>query len=90
MSKTIITFPADSGYAEKMEAITAHTVGGRTLEDHPTVTGSHVTLLTRDGLYLIYVHGYGYHRLTVMDDERDARRLLQLLIEVHGVCPGIG
>ena len=83
--ETIITFPADPGFRDRLESITAHTVGSKTLEDRQTVTGSHITYgVSRNGQYLIYVHGYGYHRLTVIEDERDSKRLLQLLKEVHG------
>ena len=42
--------------------------------------------VSRDGLYLTYVHGSGYHRLSVTDDKGEALRLLELLKEVHGVA----
>lgn len=83
---TIITYPADSDFCDKVESIRAYTVGSKILEDTTTVTGSHITLgMSRDGLYLVYVHGCGYHRLSVFKDEIDARRVLQLLKEVHGI-----
>ena len=84
---TIITFPADAGYAKKLAIIEAHTVGCKPLEDHDTLTGARLLFaVSRDGLYLAYVHGGGYHRLSVTNDKGDAVRLLELLKEVHGIA----
>lgn len=85
--QTIITFPADAGYPDKLAAIEAHTVGAKPLESHGTRTGARLLFaLSRDGLYLTYVHGSGYHRLSVTDDKGEAIRMLELLKEVHGIA----
>lgn len=85
--QTIITYPADAGYQQKLAIIEAHTVGAKTLEDYGTLMGARLLLaVSRYGLYLIYVHGSGYHRLTVTDDKGEAVRLLELLKEVHGIA----
>lgn len=85
--QTIITYPADAGYNEKLAIIEAHTVGAKPLEDYGTLTGSRLIFaMSRDGLYLAYVHGSGYHRLTVTDDKGEATRMLELLKEVHGIA----
>lgn len=84
---TIITFPADAGYAKKLAIIEAHTGGRKPLEDHDTLTGARLAFaVSRGGLYLTYVHGSGYHRLSVTDDKGEALRLLELLKEVHGIA----
>lgn len=84
---TIITFPADAGYAKKLAIIKTHTVGCKPLEDHDTLTGARLLFaVSRDGLYLTYVHGSGYHRMSVTDDKDEAMRLLELLKEVHGIA----
>jgi len=84
--QTIITYPADAGYQQKLAAIEAHTVGAKQLESYGTLTGARLLFtMSRDGLYLTYVHGSGYHRLSVTDDKGDAIRLLELLKEVHGI-----
>lgn len=84
---TIITYPADAGFNEKLAAIEAHTVGARVLEDYGTLTGARLLFaVSRDGLYLTYVHGSGYHRLSVTDDKSEALRLLELLKETHGIA----
>ena len=85
--QTIITYPADAGYAEKLAIIEAHTVGAKPLEDYGTLTGARLLFaVSRDGLYLAYIHGSGYHRLSVTDDKGEAQRLLELLKEVHGIA----
>lgn len=85
--QTIITFPADAGYPDKLTAIEAHTVGSSLLEDYVTMTGARLLFaVSRDGLYLTYVHGSGYHRLSVTDDKGEALRMLELLKEVHGIA----
>lgn len=85
--QTIITYAGDAGYQQKLAAIEAYTVGSKVLEDHGTPTGSRLVFaLTRHGLYLTYVHGSGYHRLSVTDDKGEALQLLELLKEVHGVA----
>lgn len=85
--QTIITYPADAGYAEKLAIIEAHTVGAKLLEDCSTLTGARLLFaMSRDGHYLTYVHGSGYHRLSVTDDKGEAIRVLVLLKEVHGVA----
>lgn len=85
--QTIITYPADAGYTEKLVIIEAHTVGAKTLESYGTLTGARLIFaVSRDGLYLVYVYGSGYHRLSVTDDKGEAVRLLELLKEVHGVA----
>lgn len=85
--QTIITFPADAGYQQKLAAIEAHTVGAKPLEDCGTLLGSRLLFaVSRDGLYLTYVHGSGYHRLSVTDDKGEATRMLELLKEVHGIA----
>lgn len=85
--QTIITYPADAGYAEKLAIIEAHTVGARVLESYGTLTCARLLFaVSRDGHYLTYVHGSGYHRLSVTDDRGEAKRLLELLKEVHGIA----
>lgn len=85
--QTIITFPVADHYAEDLAAIEAHTVGARVLESYGTLTGAQLLFaVSRDGLYLAYVHGSGYHRLSVTDDKGEATRMLELLKEVHGVA----
>lgn len=84
--QTIITYPADTGYNEKLAITEAHTVGARVLESYGTLTGARLLFaVSRDGLYLTYVHGSGYHRLSVTADKGEAMRLLELLKEVHGI-----
>lgn len=84
---TIITFPADAGYTERLAIIEAHTVGCKPLEDHDTLTGARLLFaVSSNGHYLIYVHGGGYHRLSVTDDKDEAMQLLELLKEVHGIA----
>lgn len=84
---TIITYPADTGYAESLAAIEAYTVGAKPLEDYGTMTGARLLFaVSRDGHYLTYVHGSGYHRLSVTDDKGEALRLLELLKETHGIA----
>lgn len=85
--QTIITFPADAGHAEKLTIIEAHTAGARVLESYGALTGARLLFaVSRDGLYLTYVHGSGYHRLSVTADKGEALRLLELLKEVHGIA----
>lgn len=85
--QTIITYPADAGYQQKLAIIEAHTVGASRLESYGTLLGSRLLFaVSRDGLYLTYVHGSGYHRLSVTDDKGEALRLLELLKEVHGIA----
>lgn len=85
--QTIITYPGDAGYTEKLAAIEAHTIGAKTLEDYGTLTGARLLFaVSRDGLYLTYVHGSGYHRASVTDDRGEATQLLELLKEVHGIA----
>lgn len=85
--QTIITYAGDAGYQQKLDAIETHTVGAKPLEDYCTLTGSRLMFaLSRDGLYLAYVHGSGYHRLSVTDDKEEAARMLELLKEVHGIA----
>lgn len=83
---TIITFPADAGYAKKLAIIEVHTVGCKPLEDYDTLTGARLLFaVSSNGHYLIYVHGGGYHRMSVTTDKDEAMRLLGLLKEVHCV-----
>lgn len=85
--QTIITYSADAGYNEKLAIIEAHTVGAKPLEDYGTMTGARLLFaVSRDGHYLTYVHGSGYHRLSVTADKGEALQLLELLKEVHGVA----
>lgn len=85
--QTIITYAGDTGYAEKLAIIEAHTVGAKPLEDYGALTGARLLFaVSRDGLYLVYVHGSGYHRLTATDDKGEAARMLELLKEVHGIA----
>ena len=85
--QTIITHAGDTGYQQKLAAIETHTIGAKTLEDYGTLTGARLLFaMSRDGLYLTYVHGSGYHRLSVTDDKGEALRLLELLKEVHGIA----
>lgn len=85
--QTIITYTADAGYAEKLAAIESHTVGAKVMEDYGAMTGARLIFaMSRDDLYLTYVHGSGYHRLSVTDDKGEALRLLELLKEVHGIA----
>lgn len=84
--QTIITYPADAGYSDKLAVIEAHTVGARVLESYGTLTGARLLFaVSRDGHYLTYVHGSGYHRLSATADKGKALRLLELLKEVHGI-----
>lgn len=85
--QTIITYAGDAGYNEKLTIIEAHTVGAKPLEDYGTLMGARLLFaVSRDGLYLTYVHGSGYHRLSVTDDKGEALQLLELLKEVHGIA----
>ena len=85
--QTIITYAGDAGYQQKLAIIESHTVGAKPLEDYGTLTGARLLFAaSRDGLYLTYVHGSGYHRLSVTDDKGEALRLLELLKEVHGIA----
>lgn len=84
---TIITFPADAGYAKKLAIIEAHTVGAKPLEDYGTLTGARLLFaVSSNGHYLTYVCGSGYRRLSVTDDKCEAIQLLELLKEVHGIA----
>lgn len=85
--QTIITYPGDAGYTEKLSIIEASTVGAKPLEDYSTLTGARLLFaVSLDGHYLTYVHGSGYHRLSVTDDKGEAMRLLELLKETHGIA----
>ena len=85
--QTIITYAGDAGYQQKLAIIEAHTVGAKPLEDYGTLMGARLVFaLSRGGLYLAYVHGSGYHRLSVTDNKGEALRLLELLKEVHGIA----
>lgn len=85
--QTIITFPADAGFKDKLAIIKAYTVGAKTLEDYETMTGARLLFaMSRDGLYLVHVHGSDYHRLSVADDKGEALWLLELLKEAHGIA----
>lgn len=85
--QTIITCAGNTDYAEKLAIIEAHTVGAKPLEDYGALTGARLLFaVSRDGLYLVYVHGSGYHRLTATDDKGEATRMLELLKEVHGIA----
>lgn len=85
--QTIITFPADAGYSDKLAVIKAHTAGAKPLEDYRVLTGARLLFaISRNGHYLTYVHGSGYHRLTVSNDKGEALRLMELLKEVHGIA----
>lgn len=85
--QTIITFPVADHHAEDLAVIEAHTAGARVLESYGTLTGARLLFaVSRDGLYLTYVHGSGYHRLSVTADKGEAIQLLELLKEVHGIA----
>ena len=85
--QTIITYAGDAGFSEKLAAIEAHTVGAKPLESYGTPIGAHMVFaMSRDDLYLAYVHGSGYHRLSVTDDKGEATRMFELLKEVHGIA----
>lgn len=85
--QTIITYAGDAGYQQKLAIIEAHTVGAKPLEDYGTLTGARLLFaVSRDDLYLTYVHGSGYHRLSVTGDKGEALRLLELLKETHGIA----
>ena len=85
--QTIITFPAADHYAEDLAVIESHTVGARVLESYGILTGARLIFaMSRDGLYLVYIHGSGYHRLSVTDDKSEATRLLELMKEHRGVA----
>lgn len=86
--QTIITYAGDAGYQQKLAIIEARTVGAKPLEDYgTTLTGARLLFaVSRDGLYLTYVHGGGYHRLSATDDKGEALRLMELLKEVHGIA----
>lgn len=85
--QTIITFPATETYAEDLAAIEAHTVGAKPLESYGTPIGARLVFATScDELYLVYIYGSGYHRLSVTNNKGEAIRLLELLKEVHGIA----
>lgn len=85
--QTIITYPADAGHQQKLAAIEAHTVGAKAMESYGTPIGARLVFaMSRDELYLVYVHGSGYHRLSVTGDKDEAIRLLELLKEVHSIA----
>lgn len=85
---TIITYPGAATHEQNLATIEAYTVGAKVLEDYGTNTGTRLLFaLSLNGHYLVYVHGGGYHRLSVTDDKGMAVRLLELLKEVHGVAP---
>lgn len=85
--QTIITYPADAGYQQKLAAIEAHTVGAKPLESYGTPIGARLVFaVSRDDLYLVYAYGSGYHRLSVTGDKGEAIWLLELLREVHGIA----
>lgn len=85
--QTIITFPACEGHEEQVAAIEAHTVGAKTLESYRTLTGARLLFaMSRDDLYLTYIYGSGYHRLSVTADKGEAQRLLELMKEHHGIA----
>lgn len=85
--QTIITYAGDAGYQQKLAIIEAHTVGAKVLEDYGTPAGARLLFaVSRDGLYLTYVHGSGYHRLSVTTGKGEALQLLELLKEVHGIA----
>lgn len=86
--QTIITYPADAGYSDKLAIIETHTVGAKPLESYGTPIGARLVFaMSRDDLYLVYIHGSGYHRLSVTGDKGEATRVLELLKEVHGIAP---
>lgn len=83
---TIITYPGAVAHEQNLAAIGAHTVGAKVLGDYWTLTGARLLFaMSLDGHYMVYVHGSGYHRLSVTDDKGEAVRLLELLKETHGV-----
>lgn len=85
--QTIITYPGDAGYSDKLAIIETHTVGAKVLESYDTPIGARLVFaVSSDGLYLVYVYGSGYHRLSVTGDKGEAQRLLELLKEVHGIA----
>lgn len=85
--QTIITFPVADHYAEDLAVIEAHTVGAKVLESYDTLTGARLLFaMSRDGHYLTYIHGSGYHRLSVTADKCEAQWLLELIKEHHGVA----
>lgn len=85
--QTIITFPAADHYAEDLAVIEAHTVGARVLESYGTLTGARLLFaVSRNGNYLIYIYGSGYHRLSVTDDKGEAQHMLELMQEHHGIA----
>lgn len=85
--QTIITYAGDAGYQQKLAIIEAHTVGAKPLKSYGTPIGARLVFaMSSDGLYLVYVYGSGYHRLSVTDDKGEAIRLLELLQEVHGIA----
>lgn len=85
--QTIITYAGDAGYQQKLAAIEAHTVGASPLESYGTPIGARLVFaVSSDGLYLVYVYGSGYHRLSVTDDKAEVIRLLELLKEAHGIA----
>ena len=84
---TIITYPGAVAHKRDLAAIEVYAAGAKPLEDYGTHTGSRLLFaLSLDGNYLIYVHGSGYHRLSVTSNKGEALRLLELLKEVHGVA----
>ena len=85
--RTIITYPGNAAHEQNLAVIEALTVGARPLEDYGTYLGARLLFaVSLDGHYMVYVHGSGYHRLSVTDNKGEALRLLELLKETHGIA----
>lgn len=85
--QTIITYAGDAGYQQKLAVIEAHTVGAKVLESYGTPIGARLVFtMSSDDLYLIYVYGSGYHRLSLTSSKGEALQLLELLKEIHGIA----
>lgn len=83
---TIITYPGLEDHKDRLESVAYYTVGAKVLDDYLTSAGSHLTFaMSLGGRYMVYVHGRGYHRLTVMDSRTEALRLFRLLREIHEI-----
>ena len=84
---TIITYPGVVAHEQNLGAINGYLVGAKPLEDYGTATGARLLFaLSLNGHYLTYIHGGGYHRLSVTDSKDQAEQLLELLKETHGIA----
>nr|DAR60761.1 MAG TPA: hypothetical protein [Caudoviricetes sp.] len=85
--KTLVTTPRDPLYEQRLTVIELYVNGAQIIEDCQTKAGSRLLFgLSRPGLYVIHVHGRGYHRLSVTDDRAEASRLVDTLKETYSTA----